>query len=111
MRKVIFLVPENCLECQYFEKFEYLENGVSKPIEIPASMGGTAKITVTLNADGSKKYIGRCGVYGGLIHDGDEQLKKYHKSIFEPKKECYKTFPEYECTEEQIKSANNERTT
>jgi len=105
MRKVIFLVPDTCLECRYFEKFEYLENGLSKPIEIPASMGGTAKVTVTLNADGTKKYIGRCGVYGGLIHDGDELLKKYQRSIHFPKKECYKMFPPDECTIEQIKSA------
>jgi len=104
MRKVIFLVPDTCLECRYFEKFEYLENGLSKPIEIPDG-SGVAKITANLNPDGTKKYIGRCGVYGGLIHDGDEMLKRYQKSHYEPKKECYKMFPPDECTIEQIKSA------
>ena len=106
MRKVIYLVPDTCLECRYFEKFEYLENGISKPIDTPdRATGGSAKVTVALNADGTKKFIGRCGVYGGLIHDGDELLKKYQSSIHIPKKDCYKEFAMDECTIEQIKSA------
>lgn len=104
MKTVIYLVPQTCLECRYFEKFEYLPNGVSKPIEIPDG-AGVAKLTANLNPDGTKKFIGRCGVFGGLIHDGDEMFKLYRRSHHSEKKECTKEFSMAECTIEQIKSA------
>jgi len=104
MKKVIYLVPDTCLECRYFDKFEYLENGVSKPIEIPDRVK-TAKVTVTLKPDGTKRYVGRCGVYGGLIKDGNEMLKKYEKSLFSIEHDCSKEFPMNECTIEQFESA------
>lgn len=105
MKTVIYLVPDTCLECRYFQEFEYLENGLSKPIETPVGRGETAKLTVKLKADGTKKYIGRCGVYGGLIRVGNELLKKYRPSLFSDDKQCEKEFSMDECTLEQIKSA------
>lgn len=102
MKSVIYLVPDTCLECRYFEKFVYLPDGTSVPIEIPDGVK-TAKLRVTLNPDGTKRYIGRCGVYGGLINDGDELLKIYHSSYVS--KQCKKEFSMDECTIEQIKSA------
>lgn len=104
MKKVIYLVPDTCLECRYFDKFDYLENGLSKPIEVPDRVK-TGKVTVMLNPDGTKNYIGRCGVFGGLIKNGDELLKKYETSLFSVKHECKKEFSMDECTLEQIKSA------
>jgi hypothetical protein len=105
MKQVIYLMPDTCLECRYYQEFEYLENGLSKPIETPVGRGGTAKITVKLKEDGTKKYIARCGVYGGLIRVGGEMTKTYRLSMFSDEKQCQKEFPMDECTIEQIKSA------
>jgi hypothetical protein len=104
MKSVIYLVPETCLECRYFEKFEYLPDGLSKPIEVPDG-AKTAKVVVKLKPDGTKKYIARCGVYGGLIRVGGEITKTYRLSMFSDEKECTKEFSMDECTLEQIKSA------
>jgi hypothetical protein len=79
MKKItkIYMVPETCLECNYFQEFKYLENGFSKPML--SKHGG--KTVAALNSDGSKKFSGICGVSRGLICDGDELKKLYTKSI------------------------------
>ena len=101
MKKItkIYLIPETCLECRYYQKFEYLDNGNSKPIEIK---GG--KVQVTLNSEGVKIFNGVCCVTGVWIDDGDELKKLYKKSMWDEKKECKKEFPIDECTDEQINS-------
>lgn len=73
--------PENCFECEMFEKFQFID-GISK-LEIP-----DGRKTVILQREEWTGLIGRCGVFGCCLKKEMCDEKIYKIDVWNVKHIC-----------------------